>query len=101
MAHRLALEAEAELDDIWLHIAMGSGSAEVADRFVGTLIDHFKALARNPYIGRRRDTDLRPGLRSFPVDEYVIVYRTDGDDVLILHVVRGGRDLAVLVGRNL
>jgi toxin ParE1/3/4 len=101
VSHRLSPEAEAELDDIWLYIATGSGSPEIADRFVDSLVDRFYLLARNPYIGRRRDKDLRPGLRSFPVDEYVIVYRIDGEDVLILHVVRGSRDLPTLVGRNL
>ncbi len=44
---------------------------------------------------------LPPGLRSFPVDEYGILYRIEGDDVLILHVVGGSRDLAAIVGGNL
>jgi len=34
-------------------------------------------------MGRRRDHDVRPGLRSFPVGEYVIVYRVEGADTLI------------------
>jgi hypothetical protein len=37
-------------------------------------------------MGRRRDEDLRPGLRSFTVGEYVIIYRVEDEDVLILHV---------------
>ena len=49
-------------------------------------------------MGRRRDEDLRPGLRSFPVGEYVIVYRTEDEDVLILHVVRGSRKIEALFG---
>ena len=32
-------------------------------------------LASYPNLGRARDEDLRPGLRSFPVGEYVIIYR--------------------------
>jgi toxin ParE1/3/4 len=47
-------------------------------------------------VGRRRDEDLRPGLRSFPVGEYVIIYRVEGEDVLILRVIRGSRDLEAL-----
>ncbi len=31
---RLAPEAEAELDDIWLHIARESGNADIATRIV-------------------------------------------------------------------
>ena len=48
-------------------------------------------------IGGRRDEDLRPGLRSFPVGEYVIIYRLEGEDVLILHVLRGSRDIEALL----
>ena len=30
--------------------------------------------------------DLRPGLRSFPVGEYVVIYRIENEEVLILHM---------------
>jgi len=52
---------------------------------------------RYPQIGRRRDHDLRSGLRSFPIGEYVIIYRVEGDDALILHVMRGSRDIGGLL----
>jgi len=96
MAHRLARAAEAELDDIWCYISKESRTIEIADRVVDSITDRFLLLARNPHIGRRRDDDLRPGLRSFPVGEYVIIYRVEDDDVLILHVVRGSRDIEAL-----
>lgn len=96
MAHRLAPEAEAELDDIWYYIATESGSMDIADRIVDSLTRRFYLLAANPHIGRRRDHDLRPGMRSFAVENYVILYRIDGTDVLILHVVRGNRDIETL-----
>jgi toxin ParE1/3/4 len=54
-------------------------------------------LAGHPHIGRHRDEDLRPGLRSFPVGEYVIIYRVEGKDVLILHIFRGSRDIEALL----
>jgi len=62
MAHRLSSEAEAELDGIWYYIATESGSPDIADRFIDSLTDHFYLLSHNPYIGRRRDEDLRPGM---------------------------------------
>lgn len=50
-------------------------------------------------LDRSRDQDLRPGLRSFPANEYVIIYRIEDDDVvLILHVVHGSRDIVGLFG---
>lgn len=98
MAHRLSAEAEAELDDIWYYIATESGSMDVADRFIDSLTKHFYLLSRNPYIGRRRNEDLRPGMRSFAVGKYIILYRIDDQDVLILHVVRGSSDIETLFG---
>ncbi len=95
---RLAPEAELELDDIWLYIARSSGSVEVANRAVTRFTDHFWLLAQHPHIGRRRDHDLRAGLRTFPVDEYVIVYRIHKNDiVLILHIYHGRQDIDSLI----
>lgn len=98
MAHRLSPEAENELDDIWYFIARESGNADIAERFVRSLTEHFYLLSRNPYIGRRRDDDLNPGVRSLPVGQYVIFYRIENEDVLIQHVVRGSRDIQALFG---
>ena len=96
MAHRIAPEAEAELDDVWFYIAKESGSIEIADRVVDSVTDRFVLLTRFPRMGRRRDEDLRPGLRSLAVGEYVIIYRQEDEEVLILHVIRGSRDLRAL-----
>ena len=96
MPHRVAPAAEAELDDIWYYIAKESDSIEIADRMVDSITDRFFLLARFPHIGRRRDEDLRPGLRSFVVGEYVIIYRVEDGEILILHVIRGSRDLEAL-----
>lgn len=62
-----------------------------------SLTERFWLLARYPHIGPRRDHDLRPGLRSFAVGEYIILYRTQGEDVLILHVFRGSRNIQALL----
>lgn len=99
MAHRLAPEVEAELDDIWYYTAKQSQSIEAADRLIDSIIDRLLLLARYPHMGRRRVMDLRPGLRSFPVGEFVIIYRVEGQDVLILHIVRGTRDIRELFRR--
>jgi toxin ParE1/3/4 len=97
MAHRVAPEAEAELDNIWYYVAKQSGSIEAADRLIDFITERFYLLACHPQIGRHRDEDLRPGLRSFPVGEYVIIYRVEDQDVLILHVFRGSRDIEALL----
>jgi toxin ParE1/3/4 len=97
MAHRVSPQAEVELDDIWHYIAKESGSTEIADRLVESIAERFYLLSRYPHIGRRRDHDLRVGLRSFPVGEYLIIYRAGGYDVRILHVMRGSRNIQALL----
>jgi len=96
---RLSPEAEAELDGIWIRIARESGSVDIATRVVESITERLWLLARFPYLGRQRDEDLAPGLRSFPADDYVIIHRIEENDViLILHVVHGSRDIAALFG---
>lgn len=65
------LRASADLAEIWAHIA--KDSVKHADRFAVLIDDHFRALARRPYMGRSR-TELAPDLRSFPVGQHVIFY---------------------------
>jgi toxin ParE1/3/4 len=98
MGPRVAPEAQADLDDIWHFVARESGSMEVADRLIDSITDRFLLLAAHPYLGRHRDKDLRPGLRSFPVSQYVIIYRVEEEAALILHVTRGSRDIQKLFG---
>lgn len=98
MAHRLAPEAETDLDELWHYVATNA-SVETADRLVDSLTTRFFLLSRYPRVGRRRD-DLRPGIRSFPVGKYIVFYRLEGEDVLIQRVVRGSRDLAALLRKD-
>ena len=55
----LSPQAEAELDGIWIYIARETGSTDTATRVVENITDRFWLLARYPYMGRRRDDDLR------------------------------------------
>ena len=96
MALILASQVAAELDEIWFYIAQQSGNPQIADRLVNSLTSRFLLLSTHPFLGRPRDKDLRPGLRSFPVGNYLVIYRLKGEDVLILHVAHGRRDLESL-----
>ena len=98
MAHRLTVQAEADLDQIWSYIVKESGNIEIDRRQIASITDRFFLPANHPEVGRARDADLGPGRRSYPVDRYVIVYRIDGSDVLILRVAHGSRDIAALFG---
>jgi toxin ParE1/3/4 len=98
MGHVRSPQADSDLDSIWYYVASESGSVEIADRLIDTITDRFFLLANYPNIGRSRDDDLRPGVRSFLVGEYVIIYRLRDEDVLILRVLRGSRNIEALFG---
>ena len=101
MAHRVSPQAETDLEDIWYYIAMESDSIRIADRVINSITETLFLLAGHPHIGRRRDEDLKPGLRSFPAGKYVIIYRVDKNkDVLILRVIHGKRDIEALFRRS-
>jgi toxin ParE1/3/4 len=71
MAHRVSSRARADLDNIWHHVVVESGSESAADGIVDLIADRFLLLSDWPRLGRARN-DLRRGLRSFPVGDYVI-----------------------------
>jgi toxin ParE1/3/4 len=97
MAHRLAPQARAELSSIWSYVAKDSGNATVADGVIDAIVERFYLLAQYPRMGRSRD-DLRSGLRSFPVGQYVIIYTIDDEGVQILYVFHGRQDIEGQLG---
>ena len=92
MGYRLSPEAETDLDDIWLFVARESQNVSTANRVIDTLMARLWILGQHPQAGRRRDAELRAGLRSVAIGQYIVIYRVDEGDALILHVMRGGRD---------
>jgi toxin ParE1/3/4 len=72
-------------------------STKIADRLIDSILDKFLLLAQHPHLGRPRDEDLRPGLPSFPVGEYLIFYRVERGDVRILHIRHGRRDVEEMI----
>jgi toxin ParE1/3/4 len=79
-----------DLIKIWTYIAADNPSA--ADRLLDMLEEKFELLARNPRLGVRR-TEILPDIRSFPVGNYVILYRSMPNGVEIVRVIHGQRDL--------
>ena len=53
-------------------------------------------LGEMPEVGHARD-DIRPGLRTFPKGNYVIIFRTDRRVASILRVIHAARDWPKLV----
>ncbi len=95
MGHRLAPEAERDLEDIAFYIFLQSGNIEIAYKLIESVSQRFALLATYPHAGRARE-ELGSGIRSFSVGEYILLYRVEGDDVVIQRVVRGSRDIEEL-----
>ena len=96
MAHRLSASARTALDDRY-YVTTQSGSETIADRLIDQLTQRFFMLAQHPCVGRARDEDLCPGLHTFPVGMSIIVYRVVDEEVWILFVTHGDRDIAALL----
>ena len=98
MAHRVSLVARADLDEMWQYVSQESGDPRIADRLIDAITERFYLLSDWPLIGRTRN-DLRVGLRSYPSGDYLIFYRIqDDDDVIIQRVLHGRRNLPALFG---
>ena len=68
---------------------------DAAERFLKKINQKCKNLATFPKMGRKRD-ELLKDLRSFPVDDYLILYRPIEEGIEILRVISGYRDLSAL-----
>jgi toxin ParE1/3/4 len=83
-------QAEADLDDIWWHIAQDNPDA--ADRLLDNIDERCTTLAQFPYISTSRD-ELMPALRSLPVGNYLIFYLPIPDGIEVVRVLPGMRDI--------
>ena len=92
MRIRVAPQARADLDEIWLYIARESGSHAIATRVVGAIAEKFGQFSRFPNIGKSLSSELRPNIRSFPVNSYVIFYSVRPGEIRILRIIHASRD---------
>jgi toxin ParE1/3/4 len=83
-------QSEQDVYEISVFIARDDPDAAVRliDRFDVTL----KMLAINPLAGRARG-ELAPGVRSFPVGNYLLFYRLRAGGIELIRVLHGARDL--------
>ena len=93
-AYELTPRAHCDLEEIDDYLARRNPSA--ARDLLIRVVDVFEMLARHPEAGRRRP-ELKVGLRSFPVGNYVVYYRIAERRVQILRVGHGARDAAALL----
>lgn len=90
---RISDQARVNTLEIWNYIA--EHDIDAADSVVAHITNTFGFLANNPNAGRSRD-DLRPGIRSYPVKQYLVFYFPFEDTIVISRIVHGNRDLVAL-----
>ena len=93
MRLRYRRSAIEDLGEIRAYIARDNPRA--VKRFVAGLRARCRLLADQPHIGRERP-DIRPGLRSLPIQNYVVFYRLVDDTVEVVSIVHGSRDVDAL-----
>jgi len=91
---RLTEPAVKDIEEIADYFAQQSG-LDAAERFLSKLDAKFAKLTQFPNLGRNRD-EILPSVRSLSLDQYLILYLPIGEDVEILRVVSGYRDLTEL-----
>ena len=89
---RLAPQARDDLDAIWLYVARESGSQARATRAVSSVTDKFGLFAKFPYIGKALESGLRPNIRTFPVNDYLIFYSVKSGEIRILRIIHTSRN---------
>lgn len=84
-------DAEGDLFDIWDYLSQ-EVSPNVADNRLRDIHRTIANLADYPRLGRER-SEIRAGLRSLANPPHVIFYRVAAEQIEILRVLHGHRDL--------
>jgi toxin ParE1/3/4 len=87
-------QAEADLEEIWLTIALDNPKA--ADRVLRRISEKLNHLAQFPEMGVLRP-DIATTARMLIAGSYLILYQSNNDDVEVVRVLHGARDLTDLL----
>jgi toxin ParE1/3/4 len=86
--------ASRELENILDYVARW-GSLDASEKLLRRINSTCQKIANFPGMGRSRE-EFPPGVRCFPIQDYLICYRSTDLGVEILRVVSGYRDLESL-----
>jgi len=87
---RLSRQAEQDLEDIWVYLQQQDKLQ--ADIKISQILNRFPMLSQFPDMGRKRD-DLAIGLKSFPVQPYIIFYTKASNSIEIIRILHQSRDI--------
>lgn len=83
-------DADADVYEIALFIARDSQAA--ADRLIDKFDKALNLISDFPRMGAIRD-ELQTGLRSYPIGDYLLIYRPIKDGIELVRVMHGMRSL--------
>jgi toxin ParE1/3/4 len=90
--YSISPRAKDDLQAIWNFIGIEQDSPDAAQRLLQRFCEKFILLATQPLLGQLRE-DLRPGLRLFVADNYVILYYPTNDGIDVAGVVHAARHI--------
>jgi len=97
--YKLSPFAQRDLLDIRDYY-LEQGSQRAARKMLTEFVEAFRSIARTPGMGHRRpDLAGDRELLFWPVLDYLILYRSDRRPIEIVTVVRGSRDIPVVLAR--
>ena len=82
--------AETDLEEIWLTLALENPSA--ADKLLRRIASKLERLAEFPEMGSSRP-EVAPSAKILVEGNYLILYEPAGNDIEVVRVVHGARDL--------
>ena len=89
---KVIVSARAERDVIEILDGLARDNAAAATDLNAQFNQRLTQLTRLPRMGRLR-SDIDDGLRGLLVRPYVLFYRIENDDILVVRVLHGSRDL--------
>ena len=91
---RFTIPASRDIEGI-LDYAAAQGNFDAAERLLNRMNQKCDRLLDFPGMGRKRD-ELAPGLRSFPIDRFLIFYTELEDGIEVVRVMSGYQDIESL-----
>lgn len=91
MRYILSQQSQEDIETIYEFGLHQFGTSQALDYLI-ELRDHFELLATNPEIGKRRN-EIKHGLYSLPYASHIIFYRILENQIRIVRVLHGSRDL--------
>jgi plasmid stabilization system protein ParE len=97
-AYVLAPDALQDLQDIWDFIAFDN--AQAADQLENEFFEAFEKLAWRPRMGHTRSDLTERDVRFWSTGSYLIVYRERPEQLQVLAVLHGSRDIPEVIRKR-